>query len=516
MVQSLGLTLDPRARTPLYQQLFDQVVARIRSSAFPAGFRLPPTRTLAKTLRTNRNTVVRAYEDLEAAGFVVSTVGRGSFVARLPVPPASDGRPAAHAGPEAADGTSSLPWASLLAHTTLSEPLSRLERLQRSVGPMSTDAINLSRLEPGSDMVPDELIRRCTEHVMRTLGPRALRYSAPDGLPRLRALISADLARRGVPAPPDEILVTSGSQQGLDLVARALLNPGDSLLVDETTFHGLLGVLGAAGARAVSVPADDEGPSLAALERMANISAKGLYLMPNSNNPTGACISAARREALVAWSRRTGVPLIEDDYLADLELDGTAPPPALRALDRDVIHIGSFSKRMAPGLRVGFMVVPPELRAKLVLLKRAGDNCTSELLQQVLAEFLERGYLTGHLAKVLPEYRNRRDVLEASLRRHLPRGLTWRHPARGLSLWLPLPPDLPPAHAFAEAQRKGVLISPGSLHASVEGAGPGIRVTFCAEPPARLTEGGRRLGRALSGLVGRGQPDGVVPSLGGV
>jgi 2-aminoadipate transaminase len=384
------------------------------------------------------------------------------------------------------------------------------------VGPMSADAINLSRLEPGPEMVPDELIRRCTEHVLRSFGARALRYASRDGLPRLRELISADLARRGVPAPPDEILVTSGSQQGLDLVARALLNPGDSLLVDESTFHGLLSVLGAVGARAVGVPADDEGPSLAALERMGNIGAKGLYLMPNSNNPTGACISAARREALVAWSRRVGVPLIEDDYLADLELDGAAPPPALRALDRDVIHIGSFSKRLAPGLRVGFMVVPPPLRAKLVLLKHAVDNCTSELLQQVLAEFLERGYLAGHLAKVLPAYRERRDVLEASLRRHLPRGLTWRHPTRGLSLWVPLPPELPPARAFAEAQRKGVLISPGSLNATVEAAPPGLRISFCAEPPARLTEGARRLGRALASLMEGGKPGGVVPSLGAV
>jgi DNA-binding transcriptional MocR family regulator len=512
MVQSLGLHLDPRSRAPMYQQIFDQVVARIRGGAFAAGFRLPPTRALAGALGTNRNTVVRAYEDLLAAGFLQSTVGRGTFVAAQTNVPGTS--PPRSPGAVAAEGA--LPWNSLLAHAVTVEPLSRVERLQRSVGPMSTDAINLSRLEPDPDQIPDELIRRCTDHVLRSLGSKALRYAARDGLPRLRGLISEDLARKGVPAPADEIVVTSGSQQAIDLLARALINPGDPVLVDEATFHGALNVLSAAGARLVAVPCDDDGPSLAALERLGNIGAKGFYLMPNSNNPTGASMSASRREALVAWSRRTGVPLIEDDYLADLDLDGAAPPAALRALDRDVIYVGSFSKRLAPALRVGFMAVPPALRSKIVVLKYAMDCGTSDLLQHVLAEFLDRGYLGAHLSKIVPEYRRRRDVLEAGLLRHLPRELKWRQPQRGLSLWLPLPATLPPARVFAEAQRKGVLIHPSTLNATVEGAPGGIRLTFCSEPPARLTEGARRLGRALAGLVGREQPHDLLPSLGGM
>jgi 2-aminoadipate transaminase len=516
MVQSLGLSLDPRSRAPLYQQLFDQVAARIRSGAFPAGFRLPPTRALADGLATNRNTVVRAYEDLHAAGFLSSTVGRGTFVAAQPVaagrPTGPASKPGA-AGP--ASGEGALPWEGLLARSMLAEPLSRLERLQRSVGPMSMDVINLSRLEPSLDQIPDELIRRCADHVLRTAGAKVLRYAARDGLPRLRGLIAEDLVRRGVPVPAEELVITSGSQQALDLVARALLNPGEPFLVDESTFHGAINVLSAAGARVVAVPSDDEGPSLAALERVSNIGAKGFYLMPNCNNPTTANISAARREALVAWSRRTSVPLIEDDYLADLELDGS-PPVALRALDRDVIHIGSFSKRLAPAFRVGFMAVPPVLRPKLVLLKYTMDCGSSELLQHVLAEFLERGYLGAHLARILPEYRRRRDALEAALLKHLPRDWKWRRPERGLSIWLPLPQGLPPTEVFAEAQRKGVLVHPGTLNAASENAPGGVRVTFCAEPPARLAEGARRLGRVLAGLGGRSPGTEPVPSLGGI
>src|SRR5262249_53782099 len=148
------------------------------------------------------------------------------------------------------------------------------------------------------------------------------------------------------PASAEDIVVTSGSQQALDLVARALVNPGDAFLANESTYGGTLNVLAAAGARVVPVPSDDEGPSLSALERAGQLGAKGFYLMPNSHNPTGASITGARREALVAWSHRAGVPLIEDDFVADLDIDGTPPPTPMRALDGDVIYVGTYSKRL--------------------------------------------------------------------------------------------------------------------------------------------------------------------------
>lgn len=509
-VQSLGLALDTGAGEPMYRQIFDQVVARIRSGAFPAGFRLPPSRALADALGTNRNTVVSAYEDLLAAGFVESTVGRGTFVTALPPAATSPGG----AAPAPAPGE--LPWTALCARAAFAEPLTRVDRLQRSTGPMSTDSINLARMEPSADLIPDDLIRRCTEHVMRTLGGKALRYSARDGLPRLRGLIAEDLARQGVPARAEDVVVTSGSQQAIDLVARTLVNPGDPFLLDEATYAGALNVFAGVGARLLAVPSDDQGPSLAALERLAGVGAKGLYLMPNSHNPTGAAISAARREALVDWSRRAGVPLIEDDFVADLNLDGVALPTALRALDGDVIHIGSFSKRLAPGLRVGFMVVPPALRPKVLAIKHALDSGGSDLLQHVLAEFLERGYLGPHLSRTIPEYRRRREALEAALGRHLPRDLRWRRSVLGFSLWLPLPPALSPQQVFEQAQRKGLLVHPSGLNAVEERAPSGIRLTFCSEPPARLAEGARRLARALTAAGGRAPSEHAVPAVGGI
>jgi DNA-binding transcriptional MocR family regulator len=398
MVQSssTGIALDPAGDEPLYRQLFDQIVARIRSGVYARGHRLPPTRDLARELATNRNTVVHAYAELAAAGFVTSTVGRGTFVA--PSPPARPS-PAAHHPAT----TTGMPWSSLVSRVADAEPLGRYDRLAIRVPPK--DAINLTRMQPSADLLPDGLFRRCVDHVLRTQGAKALGYAPREGLPALRAQIVADLARQGVPATAADLIITTGSQQGLYAIARTLVNPGDPFLVEDSTYAGAINVLTAAGARLITVPSDDEGPEIDALERLTHSGAKGLYLMPGCNNPTTRQISARRREALLSWSHRAGVPLIEDDYAADLHLDGDPPPASLRAMDGDVLYIGTYSKKLIPALRIGFVLMPPALRPRLLALKHAIDLGTSLLTQHALAEFLERGYLKAHLARVLPEYR---------------------------------------------------------------------------------------------------------------
>jgi GntR family transcriptional regulator/MocR family aminotransferase len=490
-MRSTGIIVDAGSAEPLYKQIFDQVVDRVRSRAFPPGYRLPPTRALAGELGANRNTVVRAYGDLEAAGFVSSTVGRGTFVC------AADARkvPRIAAAPRAtAKG-----WASLLSDAASGEALRRGDRYARA--PLGRDVVNLTRMQPSPDLLPDELLRRCMDHVLRKLGPKALAYSPPEGLPELRELIAADLVASGVPAKAEDVVVTTGSQQGLDIVARALVNPGDAVLVDATTYPGAIKLLTLAGARLVPVASDAEGPELAALTRLRGTGAKAFYLMPNCRNPTGTCVSAARRRAIVAWSEESGVPLLEDDYGADIALDDAPPPPALRALDGDVVHFGTFSKKLVPALRVGFVVCPPALRPALVAVKHAMDLGTSALLQHVLAEFLDRGYLRAHLNRTLPTYRARRDALHDSLRAHAPPSVKWALPARGVVMWLELPAGMSAESVFEAASRKGVLVAPSAFYEVGLGAPQGIRLTFCAEPEKRLVEGGRRLGEALTALA---------------
>jgi 2-aminoadipate transaminase len=225
--------------------------------------------------------------------------------------------------------------------------------------------------------------------------------------------------------------------------------------------------------------------------------------MPNCQNPTGRRISLARRQALVDWSHRAGVPLIEDDYASDLNLDGKPPVAALRTLDGDVLYLGTYSKKLIPALRIGYLLAPRALRSRLETLKHAMDLGTSPLLQHALAEFLGRGYLDAHLKKVLPRYRARRDALETGLRKALPAHVQWRSPETGLSLWVPLPNGPDPEALWNEAQRHGVIIGCGAVNGVTESGQKGIRLTYCAEPPGRLIEGAKRLGKAFAAVERR-------------
>ena len=249
---------------------------------------------------------------------------------------------------------------------------------------------------------------------------------------------------------------------------------------------------------------------MAELERHRRSGAKGFYLMPNCQNPTGRRVSAARRQALVRWSHDAGVPLIEDDYASDLNLDGQPPLPALRTLDGEVIYMGTFSKKLIPALRIGYLLCPRSLRPHLSALKQAMDLGTSALLQHALAEFLERGYLRAHLGTVQVEYRRRRDALESGLAKHLPRHVHWQHPETGLLLWVPTPASIDPEELFQESKRQGVMVAPGTVHAIRGSEEFGLRLTFCAEPPGRLVEGARRLGKAWAVVERRSKGQGTA------
>jgi 2-aminoadipate transaminase len=492
---NVGFKLNPRNDEPIHRQVFDQIVARIQSRAFPPGFKLPPTRVLARELQAHRNTIARAYADLEEAGFVRGSVGRGTYVeaAERRVPSDRRGeRPAA---------IQPMPWGSLIARGAEPELLGRAERWARVAD--GRDVVNLARMQPSLDLLPDELFRRCMARVLADHGGRALSYAPPEGVPRLREQLANELTSRGVPATADDVLITSGSQQGLDLVARTLVNPGETILVESMTYSGAIDLFALAGARLVSVACDDDGPVPDALERVNRSDVKALYVMPTGHNPTGRTMSTDRRRALVEWSRRAGIPLIEDDFAAGLPLDDQEEPPHLRALDGEVIHLSTFSKRLIPSLRVGYLVLPAALRDSVRSMKRVVDLASSAILQHALAEFIERGYLRAHATRTTREYRTRRDTLIRALRQHLPDEITWRVPTHGIVLWLSLPPTLDPDAVYEEAHRQGVLVSPSTMWSVDRHPSPGLRIAFCAEPEGRLIEGARRLGKAIKALLGR-------------
>jgi 2-aminoadipate transaminase len=491
--QSIGIRLDARGKQPLHRQLFDEVVTRIRTRTFPAGYKLPATRVLAAELGMHRNTVARAYAELEAAGFVSSSVGRGTFVESAAVERPMTAPAASGAGAQGFE----ISWNALLSRAARSEAMDRADRQARRSEQRSS-TINLARMQPAAALIPEQLLRRCLMHVLAGKSNGALSYAPAEGTARLREQIARDLIERGVPVRAEEVIVTSGSQQGLDLVARALLNPGDTILIEPTTYAGAIDLFTLAGARLIPVPMDAEGPDPGALERLVRPEVKGLYLMPNAHNPTGRTLSAERRRALVAWSRASGVPIIEDDYAAGIVLDESENPPHLRALDGDVIHVSTFSKRLAPALRIGYVVAPVALRHVLMGMKRVVDLGTSAMMQHALAEFMDRGYLRAHASRMRQVYRAQRDTLSEALEKFLPESLAWHLPTCGVVLWLKLPSGLDPERVSAEAQRHGVLVSPSTqFSVGASRPEPALRLIFSAEPEERLVDGARRLGKAL-------------------
>lgn len=506
MSAQTGIELDQLAPEPLFVQLFEQLLERIESGSFPVGYRLPSTRSMATSIGAHRNTVVRAYEELQSTGLVESVVGRGTFV-RRPEGPSGLQLHARREPIGMSSGVKLAPigWSGALSLAAKSEALARVAQLPRTAPrPGVRDMVNLTRMHPPANLAPVKDFQRCMDHVLRTRGEAALGYAPPEGLAVLREQIVIDLARLGVPARSEDIVVTSGSQQAIDIVARVLCDPGDDFAVESETYHGAINILTVAGANLVAVASDDDGPSIASLEAGAT-QASGLYLMPNCHNPTGKTVELQRRKALLVWSHRHGVPLIEDDYGADIELSDEPPPPPMKSMDADVVYISTYSKRLIPALRIGFIVCPPGLRDAVVAMKRAVDLGTSALLQYALAEFLERGYLRTHLRRTIPVYRSRRDALEAAFERFLPSGVTWQPMKRGLVSWIGLPDDVRPDELFIEAQRQGVLVTPGSLNSVVNGRGrSGLRLTICNENEPRLAEGVRRLAKAISVTRKRG------------
>ncbi len=485
MERSLGILLDNQSLTPIYQQIADQIDARVRSGTLPANFRLPPTRALASALSTHRNTVVRAYDELSVRGVVESHVGRGTFIREEAEPN------------EALDDTAPLPWSSLLSRTVDTDAFNRGSRIVRND---RADAVDLMQFQPPPELRPSEQLRRCLDYVLRTKGASALGYAPRGGVPELKELIAAELSRSGVPARTDDVMVTTGGQQALDLVARSLIDPGAPFLVDESTYSGAINVLSAAGARLIGVSTDAEGPDPRALRHLSRAGAKGFYLMPNCGNPTGTMISESRRHELIRWSRDAGVPLIEDDYGADLVLDDTPQPTSLRALDGQVIYLGTFSKKLLPALRVGFLVCPKALQRHVIPLKQAADLGTSALLQYALVEFIDRGYLRRHLSMLRPIYRSRRTALVDALREALPDNVDFDVPKAGLLLWLSLPAHIDPEVAARTAQEAGVMVTPSTLNSVTGGGSGGLRLTFCAESEERLRLGAARLGSVLKQL----------------
>ncbi len=501
-----GLPLDraPGA-PPLYAQIRDGVRSAVLTGALASGMRLPPERELAASLGVNRTTTMRAYHELAADGVVEARPGRGTVV-----------RPSQAAAPaRVADGHGaprSAAW--LLGLRAVGQGLGPDPGLLRAIMALGAraDVISFAGGIPAGEAIPLDDVRAALAAVLAQAGADGLAYGPVEGLGSLRSAIAARMARRGAAIAADEVLVLAGATQGLALAAQALVEPGDEVVVEAPTYVGIAQTFGAAGARLIGVPVDEEGLRVDMLAHvLARRRVRLIVVQPTLHNPTGATMSLGRRERLVALARRQGVPILEDAPYAELWADGPEPPP-LVALDRDglALHLGSFSKTLAPGLRVGWLTGPPPVITRLALAKQFTDLTTGLLAQGAVDHLLESGAYDRHLAHVRALYETRRAALVVGLRGA--EAFLEVSPAAGGGFYLWCRLRRGRARLLAvEASKVGVALLPGeafypSPTVGGEDGGDRIRLSVAGVGPAAIAEGLGRLLPLLETLPEIGRP----------
>jgi 2-aminoadipate transaminase len=362
---------------------------------------------------------------------------------------------------------------------------------------------------PAPELFPIDRFREAADTVLAEQGRIALQYSTTEGYPPLREMIARHLERYRIPARPANVLITASSQQALDLIGKLLINPGDRLMVESPTYLGALQAFNMFEPEYTCVPVDDDGLQSDHLEEALRAGPKFMYLLPNFQNPAGVTLSLERRRDIIAMADHYGIPIVEDDPYGQLRYEGEHLPP-LFVLDREnardddgyergnVIYLSTFSKTLAPGLRLGWIVAPVEVIAKLVQIKQAADLHTSTFTQMVAYEVARGGFLDSHVRHLRDVYRVRRDAMLAALQEHFPPGVAWTRPHGGLFLWVTLPEGMDSHTLLEEAVRQKVAFVPGDpFFAFPEEGTRHCRLNFSCCSVEQIQEGMGRLGAAI-------------------
>ena len=355
--------------------------------------------------------------------------------------------------------------------------------------------ISLAGGLPSADTFPVEAMRVATAAVLREQPREALQYAASEGYGPLREWVAAELSAQGLRANAGQVIITTGSQQGLDLVGKVLIDPGSTVAVESPTYLGALQAFAPYEAEFVAIEGDDEGPLPEALD--AARGARFIYLLPNFQNPTGRCMSAARRAALVARAQALGLPIVEDNPYGELWFDEPPPPPLAASAGDAAVYLGSFSKVLAPGLRLGYLIAPPALHPKLLQAKQAADLHTPGFNQRIVHEVIKNGFLRDHVPTIRARYKAQRDAMRDALQTHLPPGCQRHAPAGGMFFWIELPAHLDATALLPRAVQAGMAYVPGSTFFPHGGHHHTLRLSFVTVAPERITEGVAALARVL-------------------
>lgn len=406
------------------------------------------------------------------------------------------------------------PWEERFAQRTHGMTSSVIRELLKLTE--APDVISFAGGLPASDLLPKKEIAEAVQRIARSGSEAAFQYGITEGYRPLRELFVRHMARYGIRVPPENVLVTSGSQQGLDLIARLFLNPGDRILTEEPTYLGAIQAFRAEQGDFLPVPTDDDGLQIEPLEEKLRAGPKFLYILPNFQNPGGTTLSLPRRRRLIELANHYGTPIVEDDPYGQLRYEGDHLPPLVtldadshgcangeRAFTGNVIYLSTLSKTLAPGLRIGWVVAPESVVRKLVQIKQAADLHTSTFCQHVAYEVAREGFLDRHVRRLRAMYGMRRDAMLAALDRHFPPGVRWTRPKGGLFLWATAPKGVDTAALLKEALAEKVAFVPGAAFHPCGGGHESMRLNFSYAPPEVIEEGIRRLGQVLSRAVVR-------------
>ena len=464
----MTFSLDRNKQQPLYHQLKTHLIRQIENGILKPGDRLPASRDLAKELGVGRISVLTAYEELKDEDYLTAQVGRGTFVAGIP-PIRNGGFALAGAGSD------------------------RQGSLHQLLGQASRpDVINFAQGTLPKSFLPVEKIQEILNKVLERDGAAAITYEAPEGYWPLREEIALLAGDQGITVRPDEVLVTGGCQQALDLVIQSLLNPSDVILTGCPTYPGILTIAQTRGITPIGVDIDEDGMQTDQLESLiVEHRPRLIYTAPTYHNPTGSVMSIHRRRHLLEIAGRYHIPVLEDGVYESLHFSGNQPPPPLKALDQEdlVIYANSFSKTILPGIRIGYLLTGDRLYERISRVKQTADICSPSLNQRVVHWLIESGEMKRYIRKLRSECHPRREAMAAALINNLPEA-KWKMPSGGLYLWVNLPKDGPSVlELYTHAVRAGVGFGIGPMFHVGNYGDYAMRLNMISYPPETIREG---------------------------
>ena len=481
---SINITIDRESEEPIYKQLIRQIQMQIESGNLSAGTRLPASRTLAGKIDVSRISVVNAYAELRAEGYLSAHAGRGTFVSK-------DSSVAARTSTSNGTGVDS--------NNLPDQSLRDLMRLARRQG-----VINFSHGAPPSEFFPIASLRDAVNTVIDRDGANALTYEVAEGFGPLRAAIRDYVSALGIRTRPSEILVTGGAQQGIDLVIQALVAEGQTIVTSNPTYIGVIDIARTRRINVHGIPMDEHGIRLDCLEHyLMENSPQLIYVMPSFQNPTGQVMPLHRRRQLINLAVKYNVPILEDAIYHEFRFEGESLPP-LKALDEDnvVIHVSAFTKMLLPGMRIGYLIASGSQFERLVRVKQSADISTSGLNQRAIHLMMQRGVLSHQLERNNRELRRRRDAAISAAEEHFPPGTRWITPQGGLYLWAKLPKTGPTAaELFIAAVQNQVAFAIGNIFFLNGGGAYSMRLNYGLQTPENIETGFCRLGRAWRNLA---------------